>query len=54
MTIRNERVEHKEYKEIKENKSMMMRIEWKRLYMQTIDVINQQEDIKQWLWSDYM
>ncbi len=28
--------------------------ERKRLYMQTIDVIDQQKDIKQRLWSDYM
>jgi len=41
MTIRNERVERKECKETKKNKSMMMRIEKERLYMQTIDVINQ-------------
>ncbi len=54
MTIRNERVEREECEETKKNKSMMMRIEKERLYMQTIDVIDQQKDIKQWLWSDYM
>ncbi len=54
MTIRNERVEREKCEETKKNENMMMRIEWKCLYMQTIDVINQWEDIKQQLWSDYM
>ncbi len=54
MTIRNERVEHEECKETKKNESMMTRIEQERLYMQTIDVIDQWKDIKQRLWSDYM
>jgi len=47
MTIRNERVEREECKETKKNESMMTRIERKRLYVQTIDVIDQQKDIKQ-------
>ncbi len=47
MTIRNERVEREECEEIKKNKSTMTRIEKERLYMQTIDVIDQQKDIKQ-------
>ena len=54
MTIRNERVEREEYEETKKNESTMTRIEKKRLYAQTIDVIDQREDIKQRLWSDYM
>ncbi len=54
MTIRNKRVECKKCEETKKNESMMMRIEWKHLYVQTINVIDQWEDIKQWLWSDYM
>ncbi len=54
MTIRNERVEREECKRTKKNESTKARIEWKRLYAQTIDVIDQQEDIKQRLWSDYM
>ncbi len=54
MTIRNERVKREECEETKKNKSTMMRVEWERLYVQTIDVIDQQEDIKQRLWSDYM
>jgi len=41
MTIRNERVERKECKETKKNESMITRIERERLYMQTIDVIDQ-------------
>ncbi len=47
MTIRNERVEHQECEEIKKNESMMMMIEKERLYVQTIDVIDQRKDIKQ-------
>ncbi len=54
MTIRNERVERKECKETKKNESMRARVERERLYAQTIDVIDQREDIKQRLWSDYM
>ncbi len=54
MTIRNERVEREECEEIKENESTMTRVERERLYAQTIDVIDQQEDIKQRLSSDYM
>ncbi len=54
MTIRNERVEREECKETKKNKSMMMRIEREHLYVQTFDVIDQWEDIKQRLWSGYM
>jgi len=46
-TIRNERVEREECEEIKKNESTMMKIEKERLYVQTIDVIDQQEDIKQ-------
>ncbi len=46
MTIRNERVECEECKETKKNESTMMRIEKKCLYAQTIDVIDQQENIK--------
>ncbi len=41
MTIRNERVEHQECEEIKKNESTMTRIEKERLYVQTIDVIDQ-------------
>jgi len=54
MTIRNERVEREECEETKKNESMMTRIERERLYVQTIDVIDQWKDIKQRLWSDYM
>jgi len=54
MTIRNERVEREECERTKKNESTMMRIERERLYAQTIDVIDQREDIKQRLWSDYM
>ncbi len=54
MTIRNERVEREECEETKKNESMMMRIERERLYVQTIDVIDQRKDIKQRLWPDYM
>ncbi len=49
MTIRNKRVEHQECKETKKNESTMMKVEKERLYAQTIDVINQREDIKQQL-----
>ncbi len=49
MTIRNERVEREECKETKKNESTMTRVERERLYVQTIDVIDQQEDIKQQL-----
>ncbi len=41
MTIRNERVEREECEETKKNESTMMRIERARLYVQTIDVIDQ-------------
>ncbi len=41
MIIRNERVERQECKETKKNESMIMRIEKERLYVQTIDVIDQ-------------
>jgi len=41
MTIRNERVERKECKETKKNESTMTRIEKERLYVQTINVIDQ-------------
>ncbi len=54
MTIRNERVERKECERTKKNESTMMRVEKERLYAQTIDVIDQREDIKQRLWSGYM
>ena len=47
MTIRNERVEREECKETKKNESTMTKVEKERLYMQTIDVIDQREDIKQ-------
>ncbi len=47
MTIRNERVERQECEEIKKNESTMMMIEKERLYVQTIDVIDQRKDIKQ-------
>ena len=46
--------EHQECKETKKNESTMMRVEREHLYVQTIDVIDQQKDIKQRLWSDYM
>ncbi len=49
MTIGNERVEREECEETKENGSTMTRVERERLYAQTIDVIDQQEDIKQQL-----
>ncbi len=49
MTIRNERVECEECKETKKNESTMTRVERERLYVQTINVIDQQEDIKQQL-----
>ncbi len=54
MIIRNERVKRKECKETKKNESTMTRVERECLYMQTINVIDQWEDIKQWLWLDYM
>ncbi len=54
MTIRNERVEREECERTKKNESMMTRVEKERLYVQTIDVIDQRKDIKQRLWSDYM
>ncbi len=54
MTIRNERVECKECEETKKNESTMMRVEKECLYVQTINVIDQWEDIKQRFWSDYM
>jgi len=47
MTIRNERVEREECEETKKNESTMTRVEKERLYVQTIDVIDQREDIKQ-------
>ena len=47
MIIRNERVERKECEETKKNESTMTRVEKERLYVQTIDVIDQREDIKQ-------
>ncbi len=46
MTIKNERVECEECEETKKNESTMTRVERERLYAQTIDVIDQQEDIK--------
>jgi len=49
MIIRNERVECKECEETKKNESTMTRIERERLYVQTIDVIDQRKDIKQQL-----
>ena len=54
MTIRNERVEREECEETKKNESTMTRVERERLYVQTIDVIDQREDIKQRLWPGYM
>jgi len=54
MTIGNGRVEREECEETKENGSTMTRVERERLYAQTIDVIDQREDIKQRLWPDYM
>ncbi len=54
MIIRNEWVEREECEETKKNESTMTRIERERLYVQTIDVIDQRKDIKQRLWSDYM
>ncbi len=47
MTIRNGRVEREECEETKKNESTMTRVERERLYVQTIDVIDQREDIKQ-------
>ncbi len=47
MTIRNGRVERKECEETKKNESTMTRVERERLYAQTINVIDQREDIKQ-------
>ncbi len=49
MTIRNERVEREECERTKKNGSTMARVEKERLYVQTIDVIDQREDIKQQL-----
>jgi len=54
MIIRNERVEREECERTKKNESMMTRVEKERLYAQTIDVIDQREDIKQRLWPGYM
>jgi len=54
MTIRNGRVEREECERIKKNESTMARVERERLYVQTIDVIDQREDIKQRLWPGYM
>ncbi len=39
--------EREECEETKENESTMTRVERERLYAQTIDVIDQREDIKQ-------
>jgi len=47
MTTRNERVEREESKEMKKTKVRLQEFERKCLYIQTIDVIDQQEDIKQ-------
>jgi len=41
MIIRNKRVEHQECEETKKNESTMTKVEKKRLYVQTIDVIDQ-------------
>jgi len=47
MTIRNERIKREECEETKKNESMMTKVEKECLYVQTIDVIDQREDIKQ-------
>ncbi len=54
MTIGNGRVEREECEGTKKNGSTMTRVERERLYAQTIDVIDQREDIKQRLWPGYM
>ncbi len=55
MTIENEKVKWKEHEEMRKWEHEREKLfDWKRLFMQTIDVIDQWEDIKQQLWSRYM
>ena len=55
MTIENERVEWEEHEEARKREHERKKLfGWKRLFAQTIDVIDQWEDIKQRLWSRYM
>jgi len=51
----NKRVKWKEYKEMRKWEHEREKLfDWKRLFAQTIDVIDQWKDIKQRLWSRYM
>ncbi len=55
MTIENERVKWKEHEETRKWEHERKKLfDWKHLFMQTIDVIDQWKDIKQRLWSRYM
>ncbi len=55
MTIENERIKWKEHKETRKREHERKKMfDWKCLFMQTINVIDQWEDIKQQLWSRYM
>ncbi len=55
ITIENERVKWEEHKEMRKWEHERKKLfDWKCLFAQTIDVIDQWEDIKQWLWSRYM
>ncbi len=55
MTIKNRRVEWKEHEETRKQEHRRKKLfRWKRLFAQTIDVIDQWKDIKQRLWSKYM
>ena len=55
MTIENERVKWEKHEEVRKWEHKRKKLfDWKHLFAQTIDVIDQWEDIKQWLWSRYM
>ncbi len=55
MTIENERVEWEEHEETRKWEHERKKLfDWKHLFAQTIDVIDQWKDIKQRLWSRYM
>ncbi len=55
MTIENEKVKWEEHEETRNQEHERKKLfDWKCLFAQTIDVINQWKDIKQWLWSKYM
>ncbi len=55
MTIENERIKWKEHDEMRKQEHERKKLfDWKHLFAQTIDVIDQWKDIKQQLWSRYM